>query len=621
MDITEYKSKLERLIGALAFVTSQGEQEAGMNMNLFRKLSLRQKLIATSIACLMVPTLVMLYNTSLFSQQIIREQALNSANQSLSIVQYQIHGLIEEMVEVSNNVQFSDELKSLLRRPDDPLVAMSITALLEQMASARPDMRLTLLTKDGRYYSNYSYYEFDPKTFFRQKWFQQLPELSPFETLYLGMYPNYLKFHAEDDPYVMMTARALTEYSAKPFAYLIVSRTENTFSGVLDHLSEDIYLLDQNQHILSYRDEELIGKDFSSLLSENAHLSPGMIQLAGENQIYVSMPVQYADWSLVSLVPYEQLTDKVNRIYRSGLLLQMVFAAGFLLILAYLLGKFTKPIKILGDVALKVESGDMHIRSNVRAGDEIGRLGKSFDHMLDRISEMIDQVKLEQELKRQAELAMLQVQINPHFLLNVLSSIRLKLLINEDEENAELVGSLSSLLRTTLSSQQEFVPLLTEIEITKQYMELMNFSLRHRIDSTILSQAELHLETVPRFILQPIIENCYKHGFSRRGGYISVHLEKLGEALCITIEDDGEGMNRDVVRRVNESLKLTKKQIMARYDQNEGAAPGIGLTNVYYRLKLIYGEHFQMNIQSSYQKGTTVSIIFPASEWEGEQHV
>ncbi|CAM4124476.1 histidine kinase [Paenibacillus alkaliterrae] len=592
-----------------------------MKFNFFRELSLRQRLIATSIACLMVPTLVMLYNTSSFSQQIIREQALNSASQSLRIVQYQIHGIIEEMVEVSNRVQFNDELKSLLQLPDDPLVTLSVTAQLEQMASARPDIRLTLLMRDGRYYSNYSFYEFDPSSFRQQPWFQKLSGLSPFDTLYLGVQPNYLTIQAEKDPFVIMTARSLTDYSSAPFAYLIVSRTENTVSGIIDNLSEDIFLLDQNQRILSHRDEDYIGQDFGSLMSTSTDVSPGIIHLAGENQIYVSMPVQYAEWSLVSLVPYEQLTDKVNRIYRSGLLLQILFAAGFLLFLAYLLRKFTKPIKILGDIALKVESGDLQIRSNVRSGDEVGRLGRSFDHMLDRISEMLEQVKLEQELKRQAELAMLQVQINPHFLFNVLSSIRLKLLMKGDDENAELVGSLSSLLRTTLSSQQEFVPLLTEIDITRQYMDLMNFSLRHQIESTVETNADLHLETVPRFILQPIIENCYKHGFSRRGGRISIRVEKTEETLRITIEDNGVGMNAQTLSRVNDTLKLSKRQIMERRDQIDGFAAGIGLTNVYNRLKLIYGDQFQMNMDSEYQKGTTVVFIFPTSITEGNQHV
>ncbi|WP_419872584.1 sensor histidine kinase [Candidatus Pristimantibacillus sp. PTI5] len=592
-----------------------------MKINFLRKLSLRQKLIMTSMVCLMIPTLVMLYNTSLFSQQIIREQALNSANQSLSIIQYQIHGMIEEMVEVSNRVQFNDELKMLLQSPEDPLNTMSVTALLEQMGNARPDIRLTLLTKDGRYYSNYSYYEFDPSSFRKLPWFKSLSGLSPFETMYLGVQPNYLKFQAEEDPYVIMTARALTGYSAEPFAYLIVSRSENTVSNMIDNLTEDIYLLDQNQRILSFRDESYIGKNFSSLMSARTNVSPEMINIAGENQIFVSLPVQYADWSLVSLVPYEQLTDKVNRIYRSGLLLQILFAAGFLLFLTYLLRKFTKPIKILGDVALKVESGDMQIRSNVRAGDEVGRLGKSFDHMLDRISEMIERIKLEQELKRQAELAMLQVQINPHFLFNVLSSIRLKLLLKGDDENAELVGSLSSLLRATLSSQQEFVSLRTEIEITQQYMELMNFSLRHQIESTIEINAELHMETVPRFILQPIIENCYKHGFSKGGGIISIQVEKTEEALRITIKDNGAGMSAETLGRIHVGLKRSKLQIMERYDRNEGTPAGIGLTNVYDRLKLIYGDYFQMIMESEYQKGTTVLFIFPATMMEGKQNV
>lgn len=592
-----------------------------MRINFFRRPSLRQKLILTSIACLIIPTLVMLYNTSSFSQQIIREQALNSANQSLRIVQYQIHKIIEEMVDVSNRVQFNDELKSLLQRPDDPFVTMSVTAQLEQMASARPDMRLTLLVRDGRFYSNYSFYEFDPSSFRQQPWFQKLSGLMPFDTLYLGVLPNYLKLQAEKNPYVIMTARTLLDYSAKPYAYLIVSRTENTVSSIIDNLSEDVYLLDENKRILSHRDKNYIGKDFNSLMSTSTIVSPDIINETGENQIYVSMPVHYANWSLVSLVSYEQFTDKVNHIFRSALLLQVVFAAGFLLILAYLLRKFTKPIKTLGDVALKVESGDMQIRSNVRAGDEVGRLGRSFDNMLDRISEMIEQVKLEQELKRQAELAMLQLQINPHFLFNVLNSIRLRLLLKEDDENAELMGSLSSLLRTTLSSQQEFVPLLTEIEITEQYMDLMNFSLRHQIESTIEIDSELHLETVPRFILQPILENCYKHGFSRRVGRISIRVKKIEDALHITVEDNGVGMSVETLNRVKDSLKLSKRQIIVRSDYNDGLSAGIGLTNVYNRLKLIYDDQFQMNLTSEEQIGTTVVIIFPTSMMEGNQYV
>jgi len=569
----------------------------------------------------MVPTLVMLYNTSSFSQQIIREQALNSANQSLRIVQYQIHNIIEEMVDVSNKVQFNDELKGLLQRPDDPFVTMSVTARLEQLSSSRPDIRLTLLMKDGRYYSNYSFYEFNPLSFREQPWFKSLSGLSTYDTVYLGVQPNYLKLQAKDDPYVIMTARVLTGYSAETLAYLIVSRTENTISGIFDNLTEDIFLLDENQHILSHRDEHYIGKDFNSPLSRSTIVSPGIINVAGENQIYVSMPVHYDNWSLVSLVPYEQLTDKVNRIYRSGLLLQIFLAAVFLVFLAYLLKKFTKPIKTLGNVAIKVEAGDMQIRSNVRSGDEVGRLGRSFDHMLDRISEMIEQVKLEQELKRQAELAMLQVQINPHFLFNVLNSIRLRLLLKEDDENAELVGSLSLLLRTTLSFQQEFVPLLTEIEITEQYMDLMNFSLRHQVESAIEINSELYLEAVPRFILQPIIENCYKHGFSRRVGRISIRVEKIEDALHITIEDNGVGMSVQTLSSVNESLKLSKRQIMERSDQDDVFATGIGLTNVYNRLKLIYDDQFQMNLTSEDQEGTTVVFIFPTSMMEGNQHV
>lgn len=297
----------------------------------------------------------------------------------------------------------------------------------------------------------------------------------------------------------------------------------------------------------------------------------------------------------------------------------MLFVVGFIIILAYLIRKFTKPIQELGEVALKVEAGDIEVRSNIRGRDEVGRLGRAFDLMLDRVLQMLTQVKLEQELKRQAEIEMLHAQIHPHFLFNVLSSIRLKLLMKDDEENAELVGSLSTLLRSTISTQQEFVSLLVEVEMAKQYMELMNFTMRHPAVSHIHVNPELLPETVPRFILQPIIENAYKHGFTGKSGFITINADKVEENLQISVSDNGLGMDTNTLSSLQERLMLNKRQIIeGSADNGSNHLSGIGLSNVYERLKLIYGEQFQMTIQSENNLGTRVVMIFPISKTENK---
>jgi two-component system sensor histidine kinase YesM len=587
------------------------------------RLSLRQKLILTSIACLVFPTLLMLYVTIVYSERIIREQTQEKSAQSLQIVQNQIYNIFDEMISIANFIQFDPELRGLMENgKTDPLAAKQITTRLEQIAGEKPDLLLTLLMTDGRAYSDYSFYDWDPLLFMKRDWFPKLANLSAYDTLFIGAEPNYIPLQAKEKPYVFMTSRMLYSDSPKPLASLIVSRSENAIRDLFDGFTEDVYLLDANNQILSNRNTGLIGQSLHTIMDISQVSPAGMIQLHGANQLYTALPLRFAGWKLVSVAPYEQLTEKLTGMYHSGLILQILFAAGFLIALVYLLQRFTKPIKVLGLVVQKVEAGDMSIRSNIRGGDEVGQFGRSFDNMLDRILEMLEHVKLEQELKRHAELAMLQAQIHPHFLFNVLSSIRLKLLMKEDTENAELIESLSSLLRAMISNQLEFIPLHAELATIKQYMDLMNFAIRHPAAAIVDVESELLMEEVPRFILQPLIENAYKHGFNRRKGTVVIRAQKTSSTLLITIKDDGKGMEDVTLEQLQERLLRNKKQIVMQSAMLDSTrSSGIGLSNVYERLKLIYGDLFEMKIHSQPQQGMTIELHIPADFRRSEPHV
>ncbi|NQX47893.1 histidine kinase [Paenibacillus tritici] len=588
-------------------------------------LSFRQKLILTSIACLVIPAIGMLYITIVYSKLIIREHSLEKATQSLTIVQSQIDVIFEEMVSVSNFVHFDPEIKTLLEdAKTNPVAARSLTSRLEQVAGETLDLRITLVDKEGHAYSDYSFYDYDPRQFLKQRWFSTLEQLPPYDTLFMGAEDNYLTSLAAGQPFVFMTARALREgTTSSPYAYLIVSRSEASIRERFASLEEDVYLLSDKETILSNRNPSLIGSSFNTLLPIDELVFPDIVEFKQENQLLLSLPLKYAKWRLISVAPYEQLTERLNGINRTGLLFQAVFAVSFLFALTYLLRRFTKPVLVLGKVARRVEDGDLAVRSGIRGTDEIGSLGLSFDNMLDRVQLMLRQVETEQELKRQAEIAMLQAQINPHFLFNVLSSIRLKLLMKQDEENAFIVGSLSSMLRATLSNQDEFVSVAYELDSAKQYMELMRFTMRYPTDSEVRVNKELLLETLPRFILQPIIENAYKHGFIQGGGRITISIENLKSRLHISVEDNGTGMDEP-------TLALLLKQITQKdieLDRLNMAGPpevqlshGIGLINVYQRLKLIYGERFEMEIESLQGERTTVRLVLPLKRIGADRH-
>nr|WP_275900998.1 sensor histidine kinase [Paenibacillus periandrae] len=580
-------------------------------------MSLRQKLILISVTCLVLPTVLLLYISNLNAQKIIEDQTLENSVKTLTNIQSQVNAVLDEMISISNSIIFDTELmNTLVNAKTDPRAARKLTIRLQQVAATRNDLHLTLLLTDGRYYSDYSFDEYNPQLFYQQDWFSSVTQLATYETFFIGPVPDYLAPHWQEPSYVLLSACVLMDDDSIPFAYLIISRSEKTIRELHARFQQDIYLLNTQDQILSSHKMEQIGQNINSFFHMDSLQSAKTIQLKKDNQLILSEPLQYPGWRLVSIASYEQMTQRLKSFYRSGQILQVLLTIGFLLALTFFLRRFTMPIQVLADVANKVEAGNLDVRSHIRGIDDVGKLGRSFDQMLTRIQKMIGQIEMEQELKRRAELAMLQMQIHPHFLFNVLSSIRMRLLMKDDLENAELLGSLSTLLRQTISNQQELVTLHTELENVKQYTQLMNFAKRFPLATVVESDPELLPKTVPRFILQPIVENAYKHGFRKKGGTILIRVERIPSAIRLRVEDDGLGISPEGLENLQGRLQISKDEVLNLSMHN---APGIGLSNVYGRLKLIYGERFQMNITSELHHGTVIELIIPDLS-EGEEH-
>jgi len=578
----------------------------------FKRLTFRQKLILTSIACLVLPTIGMIFSTNYYSKLIIREHTLDKANQSLLMVQSQIDAILTEMVSVANFVHFDPEIKTLLEEAKtSPVAGRELTTRLEQVAGETLDLRMTLIDREGRVYSDYSFYDFNPTGFMSRDWFAGLDQLSGYDTFFAGGEANYLASERAEMPYVFIAARPLRESNNQPpFAYLIVSRTEAAIRERFRELEEDVFVLGADHQILSNRNASRINSSIEDVLPITDVRSTDILHVGDANQLFISLPLAFGDWRLISLAPYEQLTGRLNGLSRTGIVIQGVFAVFFMFALAYLIRRSTRPIQTLGKAARQIEAGNLTVRSNVRGEDEVGSLGRSFDHMLDRIEQTMEEFRTEQELKRRAEIAMLQAQLHPHFLFNVLSSIRMRLLLQKDEDNAKLLGSLSALLRSSFSRQGEFIALGQEVESARQYIELMRFAMRHPTTYEIDVEPELLEATVPRLILQPIIENAYKHGFARQGGSVVIEIKSCDTKLILTVKNNGARLSGEMVAELERRLAYRPHEYDPP-DNSEAAGSGIGLYNVSTRLKLIYGDDFQMLIQTMEPEWTAITLVLP----------
>lgn len=589
--------------------------------------SFRYKLLLASVACLLIPTLITLSLSNVLTRDAVREQAEANAQEQLKLIEGYLTGLFNNMLNISNYIISDPDMNVLLKEQaagkqytgDDAeyrefAERYEITRKIDNISNIGERTYVTILLPNGRFFINYPVEEYDPRLLFEEPWFQHLNALTGMAAYWVEAHPSPYMYEKAAGRHQISVARTLRRPNQKVYAYVVVTIPDNQIKSIFERLAEgqEIMLVDGNHRIMSHLDADRIGEQLP-YLSEGEG-SSSVIELDGETYLVAQHAAGIKDWKLVLLTPYKDAVYKINHIFQTVFLFQIVAFVAFLILLIVLIGTFTTPLVRLGRLALTVQRGNLEVRSHIRGNDEIGRLGSSFDLMLDRIKEMIAEITAEQSRKREAELKMLQAQINPHFLFNVLNSIRMKVLLKGDKESAEMLSSLSRLLRMTIDRDEETITLHEEVSTVMDYVNLMNLRQKESVRLSVDISSEAMLMQVPRFFLQPVIENALIHGLEQRSGTIQVIAQVKGRALHIVIDDDGKGMNPEQL------AQLRKRLYGANGSEGEGERrsnfSGIGLANVYERMRIKFGDAFDMQLASEEGKGTTVTMIVPL--W-GEQ--
>ncbi|TBL78511.1 sensor histidine kinase [Paenibacillus thalictri] len=587
-------------------------------LRLSKVTSFRQKLLASSFLCLIIPMVIVVVVSNYATKDVFKEQAIANTEQSLLILDTYIANLINNLISVTNAIQFDNEVKSIL---DDESAEQDATKRFYNMkkmnekfasvvtASSNP-LYLAVISTSGTAFSNYSYIQdYDPINFTRMDWFRQLEHMDALETYWVGTQKNYIASSANKSPYLITIARTM-KYSSVTSGYMVASIYESDVNNIFRSYSnsQEIMLVNGEGTVLSHTNRDKIGSVFP-YMNEIDGGTASIVHYENNNLLLVKRKLAFSDWYLVSLTPYKEAIDNISRVHRNVLLLTITCFALFLIILLYLLNQMTKPFKLLGKVVTKVRSGQLTFRSNITSNDEIGRFAQSFDQMLDRIEQMIGQITLEQTRKRAAELEMLQAQVNPHFLFNILNSTRMKILMKGDEENAELLGSLSALLRMTINRSNEYIPLHDELELIASYVKLVNLRHKEQISLELEPASNTLFEEIPRFSIQPFVENAILHGLANRVGVIRVSSRMETGRLILTVEDNGTGMQPEKLGQLLQKLRSNDEGDDT--PANHGGISGIGLKNAYERLKLTYGPLFDMSIASENNVGTIITLFIP----------
>lgn len=327
----------------------------------------------------------------------------------------------------------------------------------------------------------------------------------------------------------------------------------------------------------------------------------GLIFNDGE-LIYISRnKVDYADtWIYV-------ITDCSIYLNISIIMLLLIIAVTIIISAAISssAGKFsakkTAIIYQLIDALKQVEDGKLDINLNIESDDEFKSIGHSFNMMLGSIRHLIerhDKMALENNM---AIVQMMESQFNPHFLFNTLESIRYLVKFNPKVADKTVVN-LSKLLRYSIQNTVDTVRFKEEFDFVKRYIEIMKVRFGERLEFNDNISDEVKDVSVPKMIVQPIVENAVKYGFGEDVEVLRVEISAYieDEKLYIIVKDDGVGIEEDLL-----------KDLVFNLNEKYNSSDHIGLYNVHKRIELLYGIEYGLEINSEAGKGTEVVLVLP----------
>ncbi|GGF99200.1 cache domain-containing sensor histidine kinase [Paenibacillus abyssi] len=379
-----------------------------------------------------------------------------------------------------------------------------------------------------------------------------------------------------------------------------------------------VFIITDEGHIVYDNKHELTGRtsiDMDTSILQRDHRYGDMIW-NGKQYLYTYEKSSYSGWNTMILIPNDFILSEQKRsqyiLIIVGLLATLIIA-----VVSYVLSHhITLPLRYMMKKMNRVEQGDFSQRMTFEGNNEIGRLSRIYNNMLDSISRLISEVYESKLAEKNAQLSALQAQINPHFLYNTLNIMKSISRIRGIEEVAEMSESLAELFQYSMHNLQHPVPLRQEMDHIHNYMNIQQHRFSNRFELRCDIPEELLQASVLKLTIQPLIENAIIHGLGKvkSGGYIDVSARKVNGILTIEVADNGKGMDDEQLFLLQHSLRAPN-----RMKELQDETRGIGLRNIGQRIQLLYGENHGIEVVSQPGAGTTVKLNFPYLTHENEE--
>ena len=398
---------------------------------------------------------------------------------------------------------------------------------------------------------------------------------------------------ANNDYWLFHIAHRIVNYKQleKLYGVIVISIDERLLEEVLLTVKtedSEVYMTDEAGRIVSCTDKSLIGTAFTPAAGSSMdRLENGIL---GWNIIRVHDNSRYM----------QSLVEKLLQIVCMGVMLMLAA----LFIISKISGKLTRDID---DIVVGMQRTDetgipVRLPRKEEMLSEVDVIAKQYNRTIDDLEKALLREKTEAENSREAEIRMLEAQINPHFIYNILDTVNWIAIEKDEYDISNAISTLASILRYAISNSDKPVTLRDEVDWLKKYVYLQQFRLKNKFSFEIRTDPEILDVRVHKLIIQPFVENAILHGFDTKRETYTLKVSMLAEdgKVAITIADNGKGIPPEILAALeNGDVKEIRDKA------------GIGLSNAFLRLHRYCEGQDEVSVHSVLDEGTTVTIRFP----------
>lgn len=394
----------------------------------------------------------------------------------------------------------------------------------------------------------------------------------------------------------------------KPYGVAIELINQSDFQyyfNTVDRKTTEVYIIHKNGTFISGNDENFIGKKNQALAKKFMNGKQNSVFAYNDHGTKTAMirKMNFLDSYIVVSMDNSAFISSITQYTLILIIIIILIVLIACTVTFFLVRRTMKPIRELSNKMPSIISGDFSNKIEIEGSGEIKELSEAYNYMLDGLNNYVNQLMKLEEEKRMSEIHALQMQINPHFMYNTLTSFKFMIWQKDTDTLIQAIDAFIQLLRNTLGNTDEIVSVKQEIENLKNYSFIQhirfgnNINVKYSISDTCLDYL------IPKMILQPFVENSFIHAFDgMEKGAIEVFGRDKNDMLIFEIIDNGVGLPEDMEPKNVKGKKFS----------------GIGISNVNERIQLLYGNNYGVSVSSTKGRGTIIRINLPIIKEEAQ---